>query len=333
MFLHRALPGWSRIRHRSWRTDTRAHHVDPAVRRMAGCGGLPAVEHTSRIRRLVDAYDDPDRVWDLVAGGAPYSLMMSLAGYAMTTVDHAAMPWFRRYWATNRELVVDDAAHVFHSPRFLDTTRELMGTEHVLPHQLMVNLMGPMDVGTAHLDTPTFRSEPLPLWLRLEMGASELFERWRIPVCGAVSWFLYDGPGGEYEYWPDGPDAPSACERAPFDNAAVFGDNDRMFHRVGAIGTPADRLPPGSMTGAAELHHRADGTWIIEDAGAVVALDASRLRVSILWTAMCFDSAEELGMLEAGDDLLPLEQITETFARDLRARGERIEFPADPATD
>ena len=85
-----------------------------------------------------------------------------------------------------------------------------------------------------------FRSEPLPLWLRIEMDASELFERWRFQVCGAVSWFGYDGPGGEYEYWPDGPDAPSASEEPPFDNVAVFGDNDFMFHRVGAIGTPAD---------------------------------------------------------------------------------------------
>jgi hypothetical protein len=291
------------------------------------------VEHTSRTRRLADAYDDPDAVWHLVTDGAPYQLMMSLAGYAMTTVDHAAMPWFRKYWAINRELVVTEAAELFTSSRFLDTARELMGTEHVLPYQQMVNLMGPMDAGAAHLDTPTFRSEPLPLWLRLEMGASELFERWRVPVCGAVSWFFYDGPGGEYEYWPDGTDAPSAAERAPFGNLAVFGDNDRMFHRVGPIGTASDHLPAGSLSGAAELHHRTDGTWAIEDDDSTIALDASQLRVSILWTAMCFRSAEELRLLQDGDDLLTLEQVTETFAHDLAARGERFELPADPSTD
>jgi hypothetical protein len=197
----------------------------------------------------------------------------------------------------------------------------------------MVNLMGPMDTGAAHLDTPTFRSEPLPLWLRLEMGASELFEPWRIPVCGAVSWFFYEGPGGEYEYWPEGTDAPSACEGAPFGNVAVFGDNDRMFHRVGAIGTPADRLPAGSVSGAATLHHRGDGTWAIEDGDSMLALDASRLRVSILWTAMTFDSAEEQRLLEDGEDLLTLEQVTETFARDLHVRGEAFAPPDDPATD
>ncbi len=291
------------------------------------------MQHTSRVRRLVGAYDDPDRVWDLVTGGAPYPLMMSLAGYAMSTVDHAAMPWFRKYWAVNRELISAEADGLFRAPRFLDTVRELMGTEHVLPYQAMVNLMGPMDAGAAHLDTPTFRSEPLPLWLRLEMGASELFERWRIPVCGAVSWFRYDGPGGEYEYWPDGPDAPSASEDPPFDNVAVFGDNDRMFHRVGAIGTSDDRLPAGSVSGDATLHHRDDGTWAIVDHGEALVLDSTQLRVSILWTAMCFASAEELRLMEDGEDLLTLEQVTETFARDLTERGERFGLPADPAAD
>jgi hypothetical protein len=291
------------------------------------------VEHTSRVRRLVDAYDDPDHVWNLVTASAPYQLMMTLAGYAMSTVDHAAMPWFRKYWAADRSLIDPDAESVFRSSRFLDTARELMDTEHVLPYQLMVNLMGPMDVGSAHLDTPTFRSEPLPLWLRLEMGASELFERWRIPVCGAVSWFFYDGPGGEYEYWPDGPSRPSSAERGPFGNVAVFGDNDRMFHRVGAIGTLSDRFPAGSLAATAELLPRPDGSWVIVDDGTEHALSSSQLRVSILWTAMCFRSADELQLMQDGRDLLTLAQVTEIFARDLTERGALVELPEDPATD
>jgi hypothetical protein len=55
--------------------------------------------------------------------------------------------------------------------------------------------------------------------------------------------------------------------------------------------------------------------------------------VSILWTAMCFASAEELRLMEDGEDLLTLEQVTETFARDLTERGERFGLPGDPATD
>jgi hypothetical protein len=301
--------------------------------RQAARAEVTAVEHRSRVVRLDDAYEDPERVWRLVTDGGPYTLMMSLAGYDMSTGDHAAMPWFRKYWAMNRELLVADSEPLFRSPRFLDTARDVTGTDHVLPYQLMVNLMGPMDTGAAHLDTPTFRSEPVPLWLRLEMGASELFERWRVPVCGAVSWFLYDGPGGEYEYWPDGTDAPSACEAPPFGNVAVFGDNDRMFHRVGAIGTLADRLAPGSLSGAGTLHAVADGRWEIRDRSAVLSLDAHRLRVSILWTAMCFETADDHRKFRDHDDVLTLERVTEIFAHDLRARGERFDLPTDPAGD
>jgi hypothetical protein len=291
------------------------------------------MEHRSRVVRLDDAYDDPGFVWRLVTDGGPYSLMMSLAGYDMSTGDHAAMPWFRKYWAMNRELLVADAEPLFRSSRFLDTAREVTATDHVLPYQLMVNVMGPMDAGAAHLDTPTFRSEPVPLWMRLEMGASELFERWRVPVCGAVSWFLYDGPGGEYEYWPKGPAAPSAREAPPFGNVAVFGDNDRMFHRVGPIGSVTDRLAPGTLSGGGTLHHVAGDRWELRDGTNVHELDARRLRVSILWTAMCFDTADDHRRFRDHDDVLTLDRVTEIFVDDLRARGERFDLPADPATD
>ena len=198
---------------------------------------------------------------------------------------------------------------------------------------MMVNLMGPMDVGAAHLDTPTFRAEPLPLWLRLEMGASGRFERWRIPVCGAVSWFYHDGPGAEYEYWPEGPHAPSWCERPPFGNVAVFGDNDKMFHRVGTIGTPSDRLAPGSLSGAGELRYRGEGPWEITDGTSMVTLESRRLRVSILWTAMCFDTAEDLDLFQNHEDLLTIERVTQMFADDLRKRGEHVDVPQDPTND
>ena len=50
-------------------------------------------------------------------------------------------------------------------------------------------LMGPMDVGEARIIPPTSRVEPLPLWLRLEMGASGASNAGGSRVCGAVSWF------------------------------------------------------------------------------------------------------------------------------------------------
>jgi hypothetical protein len=219
------------------------------------------------------------------------------------------MPWFRRYWAINRELVVEDAAS--------GRSRRSVGPVLVLASGAVVE--EPRD-RTAHRDAAPLEQlrrahlEPQPQrqWLRSERGGVEV----RDP-----------GVHGSHQvhHLP-------AAERPPFGNVAVFADNDRMFHRVGPIGTPTDRLPSGSLSAAAALTHRTDGTWAIEDGDAEIALDASRLRVSILWTAMCFDTAEELRMLEDGDDLLTLEQVTETFAHDLAQRGERFELPDDAAT-
>lgn len=73
------------------------------------------------------------------------------------------------------------------------------------------------------------------------MGRSELFESWRIIQAGAVSWF-YDGPGGNFEYWPEGLDGRMLSEQAPFRNVAIMADNDRLYHRIGRVGAPDARF-------------------------------------------------------------------------------------------
>ena len=75
----------------------------------------------------------------------------------------------------------------------------------------------------AHLDVPAFRGftrADYPIWLLKTMMTSGLFERWRTKIATAVSWF-YEGPGGDFHYWPDGPDQPGAVESPPFVNVAV----------------------------------------------------------------------------------------------------------------
>ena len=51
------------------------------------------------------------------------------------------------------------------------------------------------------------------------MGTSRLFEPERITMITAVSWF-FDGPGGTFHYWRDGPTGEHREERAPFANVA-----------------------------------------------------------------------------------------------------------------
>jgi len=113
----------------------------------------------------------------------------------------------------------------------------------------VVNLNAPLPAGPIHVDVPTFRGvtgEQYPLGWLIAMGRSELFEHWHIIQAGAVSWF-YNGPGGNFEYWPEGRGGTMLREQPPFRNVAIIADNDRMYHRIGRVGTPNAPLP--QMTG------------------------------------------------------------------------------------
>jgi hypothetical protein len=78
-----------------------------------------------------------------------------------------------------------------------------------------------MATGHRHVDVPSYCGliGKVPPWFLMVMGVSGLFDRWTIPVAGAVTWF-YPGADGEYEYWPRGIDHTSECERGPFGNVA-----------------------------------------------------------------------------------------------------------------
>src|SRR5262249_60340765 len=102
----------------------------------------------------------------------------------------------------------------------------------------VVNLNAPMPAGPTHVDVPTFRGatrEQYPLGWQIAMGRSELFESWRIVQAGAVSWF-YDGPKGNFEYWPEGLDGPMLTEQPPFRNLAIIGSYHGRYPRIGRVG-------------------------------------------------------------------------------------------------
>ena len=126
-----------------------------------------------------------------------------------------------------------------------------------------------MPAGPIHVDVPTFRGatrEHYPLSWLIAMGRFGLFERWRVIQAGAISWF-YDGPGGNFEYWPEGLDGQMLTENSPFRNVAIMADNDRMYHRIGRVGPTNPPLP--QMTAAAELRAVGSDTWAIVENGEV----------------------------------------------------------------
>jgi hypothetical protein len=260
---------------------------------------------------------------------------MALPGYTIAPdLDPSVMPWFRRYWAEYGRCHDAKFEPLFRDARFIVAVREVMDTDLVCPNRMMVNLMGPMDTGVPHRDTPSYRTaEPLPIWLVWVLLASDLFEEWRIPSCAAVSWF-YDGRDGAYEYWPDGQSSPSRREQGPFGNSAIVANNERMFHRVGAIATPDQRLPPRTISHAATIDHLGAGGWaLIEDGKPVRMLGMDELRISILWNALAFPNERAQRLYERGEEQLTVATINDELAGELRRRGVANVAPEDPRVE
>jgi hypothetical protein len=183
-----------------------------------------------------------------------------------------------------------------------------------------------MPAGPIHVDVPTFRGatrEQYPLAWLIAMGRSELFERWRVIQAGAVSWF-YDGPRGNFEYWPEGLGGPMQAEKPPFRNVAIMADNDRMYHRIGRVG--AHNAPLPQMTAAAELRVVGDDRWAIVENGEVRATyPFNAVRLSLVWKANL--------ETEADSESLDLDQVMSIFVADLRKRKVDFPVPGDPLSD
>ena len=238
------------------------------------------------------------------------------------------MPWFRGNWAVNGQAAFAGAEAILRNPRFAEAAARLFGISTVTPTTVVVNVNAPMSAGAVHVDIPSFigaNRDHYSLRLLQAMGTSGLFEQWRIVEAGVVTWF-YDGPGGAYDYWPDGLDGAMRSERPPFDNVALVADNDRMFHRIGWVGDPS--ASSASLPATAQIEHTDGAGWSIVDAGeTLVRYPDSQIRISILWKAQVHRDAH--------DDRRPLtsDDVVGIFAADLRKRGIDAPAPPSPLTD
>jgi hypothetical protein len=271
--------------------------------------------------RIDGVFDDPDVIRRLVQRNGPYRTMVSyLPASAVRGSQPAAgdgVPaHFRATWAAGGRPLVDGAEAILHNARLLRAASQVFDAE-VIPNTVAVNVTAPMAAGNIHVDVPSFRGadrDRYPMQLLQAMAASELFEDWRVVEAGAV-WWSYQGPGGAYDYWPDGLDGPMRSEHPPFINSALVADNNRMYHRIGLTGDPAAAAP--AFSAAAQISYHADGGWIISDTGtSPVRYHDRDIRISILWKAQV-RSAPESG---AAARLTP-ELITEIISADLTRRG------------
>jgi hypothetical protein len=273
--------------------------------------------------RVEPAFDDRKIVRALFDRYAPYR---AAAAYLPAGADDTAgprpadavYPWFRETWALGGKALVDGADQILGNPRFLAAARSLFPSAHIFPKLVVVNVNAPMPAGVPHVDVPAFRGatrEYFALRLLMAMGASSLFEPWRVIEAGAIAWF-YDGPNGGFEYWPDGPAGPMRTESAPFGNVAIVADSDRMYHRIGRIGPPDAMLP--RMSASAEIRLDPDGGWSIFDQNECRGrYPKEAVRLSVVWKADV--RLERASPLEL--DPLTAPRIFQILQRDLLQRG------------
>jgi hypothetical protein len=283
--------------------------------------------------RIEPAFDNPEQIRVMFERYAPYR---AVAAYGLDPAgdetrhpetERSVLPWFRGNWALGGKALVDGAEVILHNRKFLEAARAVFGTSQVYPEFVVVNVNAPMPASATHVDVPSFygatrEGYPLP-FLRM-MGSSGLFEAWRVIQAGALSWF-YQGPGGNFDYWPEGLDGPMRSEQPPFRNVALVADNDRMYHRIGAIGDPHAELP--RMSASAHIQPDGDGRWSIIENGEVRAIyPGHAIRLSVVWKAAVQDR-------ESSTDNLTLDRIMAIFTADLRRRSVDFETPSDALAD
>ena len=290
----------------------------------------PVVDDPARIRRLVEARAPYWPVQRYFANDAEYASLSGAEGAAPMIVA----PVFRGNWAVDGVAEPDVAPLLGHTP-FVEAARRLFDAEIVRPQAVYANLTWqlPFAQGAGHTDVPAFRGfdrRTVPIAFLTLMGQSGLFEDVRLRIATAVAWF-YEGADGGFEYWPDGPDAPSRVHEGRIENTALVGDNDFMWHRVRPTGRP--------QGGMARL---SQGSELARDAGAFVVRDGGRelgrfgwdaLRVSLSWKALTFASDAERRRYDEHEGDVDLAEVVRRFRADLRARGVELDWPADPLRD
>ena len=289
---------------------------------------------------------DPSVVRGLLMRGAPY---WTVQRYVKNLSEMAALsdagkrgrkdrpmfiaPWFRGDWAYDEPLVEGAEVFLGHEA-FRDAARRMFEGGVIVPQIVYVNLNPPIaQVDPGHVDIPAFRGidrTQHPVWLLATMLKSGLFDRWYVPSVTAVAWY-YEGEGGGFTYWPDGPDQ-APISRPCVSNSAVVGDNDYMFHRVEAVGPDGRTLPKG-LTLESQLCWAGDAWEVIEQGDVRARYDFEDVRVSVSWKAQVFADEEQRALYQSHDDDLTVEQVVEALLVDLATKGTSMERPADPLHD
>ena len=282
--------------------------------------------------RIEPAFEDREQIRSMFERYGPYRALASYAPQGIEDetqqeAERPVLPWFRGDWALGGKPLVEGAELILHNTKFVEAAKAAFGTPLVNPEFVAVNINGPSPTGNMHMDNPSFYGAtrvdfPLP-FLRV-MGFSGLFEPWRVVRASTLSWF-YEGQGGNFDYWPEGIDGPMLSERAPFGNVALCADTDRVYHRIGSIGSGNEELP--QISASARIQPDGKSNWIVLENGEVRATYPSNaIRFSILWKA-------EVRNGNSGIEPLNLDRIMAILTADLRHRRIDSRTPSSPLAD
>ena len=281
--------------------------------------------------KINPAFEQPEAISALINHGAPYK---TITAVHKDPANDNTPGWFRNFWALGGKVIFDGAEDAFHNPNFIAAAKQSFNAEVIQPLAMMTNLNVPAPASPPHLDLPFFRgahAREVPSWMLAPMGYSNLFHEWAIPVASAITWF-YDGEGGDFEYWPDGPDKPSQVVSPPYTNMSVLADNEYMYHRVGQMGQQDDYL--GSGLSSEALLHRVDDAWEIREGDHCIRrYGLEQIRTSILWKAFCFENQAAADQYNDNSNNLTPTQIVDIFCADLKQRGISFQPPTDLETD
>jgi hypothetical protein len=199
---------------------------------------------------------------------------------------------------------------------------EIHGRPVIIPAIVYANILLPGQELAVHTDVGEFRGanrKVVPQWLIVVMRHSELFERWRMPVATAISYFG-DAKGGELAYYPDGADSPAATYSPRHNTAAVL-DTDTIFHGVDRVG--GDDEPLKTMRPGMRIVHEGDRRWSVCDpeGQTVASYGTDDIRYSVSWKAYCFADDDERRAWSDHRDDLSLDSILDALEADVRERG------------
>jgi hypothetical protein len=280
---------------------------------------------------LAQHFASPEEVLATTSGSVPEGVEL--------TWDMFLTPNFRGYLAKYGVCLHREVEDCFYNQTFLDLVRSYWGADYAMPDNMLFNINGPCGSNdAAHIDATSFRGvnqRNAPIYLLNTMSKSQLVRKWQARKAQVVTWFYKGTVGGGFTYWPNGLLAEPARIPAPMWNRAVVAENEMMFHRAEANGPAEERKPSGlAFNSLFDADPEIDDGWRITTDGKVVQkVPAQEMRLMIHWGANVFmDYAELKTHMEHTDDLT-LDQVFDTFIKDLRSRGHVFEVPSDPLRD